>query len=264
MWSQGFRAAVVAVTAAAIGSAQVQLPNGTKVPCRLEQTISSATAEEGQRVQLAVTENVKVGDVVVIPQGATAVGTIVSSTAKRSMGRTGKLDFSIEKVRATDGDFIPVRYTMTKREGGSHAVSTGVMTAGAAVLFWPAAPFFLLRKGKDVTINKGMVFEVFTDEDHIVKVAGAAPVNQAAPLAATLATLSAAATPAEIATVNILSETAGADVEVNGAFVGSTPSIQKLTPGAHKIVVRNGKQTWERTLQVQPGSSVTVNARFGS
>jgi hypothetical protein len=255
-----------------MASAQVQLPNGTKVPCRLEQTISSATAEEGQRVQLAVTENVKVGDTVVIQQGATVVGTVVSSMAKRRMGRTGKLDFSIEKIRAVDGEFIPVRYTMNKREGGSSAVSTGVMTAGAAVLFWPAAPFFLLRKGKDVTINKGMVFEVFTDEDHVVKVAGAAPANQAAPLAATLAVAPAPAfaaappapTSAEIATVNIVSEAVGADVVVNGAFVGSTPNVQKLAPGPHRIVVRNGKHVWERTLQVQPGSSVTVNARFGS
>ena len=55
---------------------------------------------------------------------------------------------------------------MQKREGGSRGVSTGVMTAGAVVLFWPTAPFFLLRKGKDVNINKGLVMEVFTDQDH--------------------------------------------------------------------------------------------------
>jgi hypothetical protein len=44
--------------------------------------------------------------------------------------------------------------------------STGVMTAGAAALFWPAAPAFLLTKGKDVNLNKGMVFDTFTDQDH--------------------------------------------------------------------------------------------------
>ena len=75
------------------------IPSGTKVACRLEQTISSATAEEGQQVQLAVTENVKVNDQIVITQGSACVGTIVLATAKRSMGRSGKLDFSIDKVR---------------------------------------------------------------------------------------------------------------------------------------------------------------------
>jgi hypothetical protein len=251
------RTCIVALTASALSIAQVQVPDGTKIACRLDQTISSATAEEGQRVQLLVTENIKVGDTIVIPQGAPAIGTIVEAQPKRRMGRTGKLDFSIEKVRAADGEYIPVRYTLHKREGGSKAVSTGVMTAGAAVLFWPAAPFFLLRKGKDVTINKGVVIEVFTDQGHTLKLANAAP----------MALSSAAPTPApagEAATVSITSEAAGAEVEVNGAFVGSTPSTQKLTAGSHKIVVRNGKQIWERTLQVQPGTSVTVHAKFGT
>jgi hypothetical protein len=173
------------------------------------------------------------------------------------MGRTGKLDFSIEKVRAADGEYIPVRYTLQKREGGSKAVSTGVMTAGAAVLFWPAAPFFLLRKGKDVTINKGVVIEVFTDQVHTLKLASGTP-------GSTPSVASVPAPAGEAATVSITSEAPGAEVEVNGAFVGSTPNTQKLTPGSHRIVVRNGKQVWERTLQVQAGTAVTVHARFGT
>ena len=131
------------------------------------------------------------------------------------------------------------------------------MTAGAAVLFWPAAPFFLLRKGKDVTINKGIVIEVFTDQVHTLKLASAPPANPGpGPAALPVA--------GETATVSIVSESAGAEVEVNGSFVGSTPSTQKLAPDSHRIVVRNGKQIWERTLQVQPGASVTVHAKFGT
>src|SRR5947209_17078240 len=82
------------------------------------------------------------------------------------MGRAGKLYFSIDRVRSADGEWIPLRYTVNKRSGGSHAVSTGVLTASAAILFWPAAPAFLLIKGKDVTLNKGMIFDTFTDQNH--------------------------------------------------------------------------------------------------
>ena len=164
-FGQGIRGAAAGLLATAICWGELTIPSGTKISTRLEQTISSSTAEEGQQVQLSVTENVKVGDMVVIPQGSPVLGTIVMAQEKRRMGRTGKLDFSIDKVRVADGEFVPLRYTMQKREGGSKGVSTGVMTAGAAVLFWPAAPFFLLRKGKDVNINKGIVLEVFTDQD---------------------------------------------------------------------------------------------------
>ena len=117
------------------------VPSGTKVACRLEQTISSATADEGQQVQLTVTENVKINDQIVIPQGSACVGTIVLATAKRSMGRSGKLDFSIDKVRTADGDMVPLRYTMQKKvrrkqrpkHGCDDGRSSGPVLAGRSV-----------------------------------------------------------------------------------------------------------------------------------
>lgn len=263
----------VAVATCAIGSAQIVLPSGTKITCRLDQTISSATAEQGQPVQLSVTDAVRVNDVVVIPQGAAVVGTVVQAQEKRSMGRTGKLDFSIDKVRASDGEYIPLRYTMQKKEGGSKATSTGVITAGVAVVFWPAAPFILLRKGKDVNIHRGMTFEVFTDQDHALRssqlpsASGAMP-NMAPPVAAAAPGVqyAAAGSPQQpvvqgvFATVNVTSDLPGAEVEVDGSFVGSTPAAVKLGPGVHRIHVKHGANSWTRDLTVQPGSSVNVNA----
>jgi hypothetical protein len=252
-----FRTPVCAIDPSNAGD--ITVPNGTKISTRLEQMLSSATAEQGQQVQLTVTENVKIGDTVVIPQGAPVLGTIVLAQEKRRMGRTGKLDFSIDKVRVADGEYVPLRYTMQKREGGSKGVSTGVMTAGVAVLFWPAAPFVLMRKGKDVTINKGIVLDVFTDQDHTLKVArtvsspaaGTTPKPQAA---------SAPALPGETATVNITSDLPGAEIEIDGAFVGSTPSANKLNAGTHTVVVKHGANVWSRNLYVQAGGNVNVNA----
>lgn len=270
---QGFvRVSVACVLTASIGLSEVIIPNGTKISARLEQTLTSATAEQGQQVQLSVTENVRVGDTIVIAQGAPAIGTVVLAQEKRSMGRTGKLDFSIDKVRVVDGDFVPLRYTMQKREGGSKGVSTGVMTAGVAVLFWPAAPFILLRKGKDVTINRGVTLEVFTDQDHTVRTSPAlssapapAPSFAPAPAAPSSTLMASAAVPhppslGEFATVNINSDLPGAEVELDGGFIGSTPAVSKLAPGVHKVTVKHGPNVWSRDLNVQPGGNVNVNA----
>ena len=156
-------------------SAETQIPEATKVKVRLEQPLSSATAEENQPVQLAVSEDVILKDVVVIPRESVVNGTVVQAVPKRRMGRTGKLDFSIDSIILQDGGKIPVRYSVVKKEGGSHAVRTGVITAGVAVLFWPAAPFMLLMKGKETTFNKGMTFEIFTDVLYTIKPKGGIP-----------------------------------------------------------------------------------------
>src|SRR5688500_13456885 len=87
------------------------------------------------------------------------------------MGRAGKLDLPVDSVRTVNGQWLPVRYTLTKKQGDSKAVSTGVITAGVAVVFWPAAPFVLMRHGKDTTINKGVTFDVFVDGNHTLNAA---------------------------------------------------------------------------------------------
>jgi len=284
--NMAFRYALIVLIIGKLSAAELMIPNGTKLSARLEQTISSATADQGQQVQLSITEAVKVNGVVVIPQGSQVLGSIVTAQEKRTMGRTGKLDFSVDKVRAADGEYVPLRYTMQKKEGGSKGMSTGIITAGAAVLFWPAAPFFLLRKGKDVTINKGIVLEVFTDQDHTMTpqftaTAGGGAAQGQAPMQTPQQQLQqqpnlnpqgnqvmlasqpqgSASNPAvELATVNITSDMPGAEVEIDKVFIGSTPTASKLAPGMHKITVKHGANTWSRDMMVQPGGNVTVNA----
>jgi hypothetical protein len=230
---------------------QMTLPEGTKIRVRLEQDISSATAEQGQPVQLTVTEDVRIGDTVVIKQGAPVVGTVTEAQQKRHMGRTGKLDFSIDRVVAVDGTSIPLRYSPIKKEGGSHGVATGIATAGAALVFWPAAPFFLLMHGKDVTLHHGIEVDVFTDQSFAPRSmpAMASSGNNVAPAAA----------PSPVA-VQVTSQPAGAEITLDGAFVGSTPATLQMTPGLHRISVKRGQANWERDMQVQAGNIVPVTA----
>ena len=235
---------------AAVLAAQVTVPDGTKIRVRLDQTLSSGTADQGQVVELSVTEPIKVDGQVVIPEGSRVTGTVTEAQEKRHMGRAGKLDFSIDRVRAADGEWIPLRYSINKKSGGSHAVSTGVLTAGAAVLFWPAAPAFLLIKGKDVTLNKGMVFDTFTDQDHAVGANG----NTVAAKGSNGA--------AGTSLVTIGSNVSGADIEVDGAYVGSTPATLPLSAGAHQITVKSGSAMWQRSLLVSAGGTVNVNAQL--
>jgi hypothetical protein len=241
---------------AASAWAELTIPDGTRLRIRLDQTISSASADEGQTVELSVTEPVKIGDVTVIPEGARVTGTVTEAQEKRRMGRAGKLDFSLDRVRATDGEWIPLRYTLNRKSGDSHAVRTGVITAGVAVVFWPAAPVFLLMKGKDTTINKGVIFDAFTDQNHVlVSSVSSAPEKEKQP-APTVSRPTAGGG----ATVTITSAVSGADIEVDGTFVGNTPTTLQVPAGSHEVTVKAAGATWQRTVQVNAGSVISLNA----
>lgn len=63
------------------------------------------------------------------------------------------------------------------------------------------------------------------------------------------------------AVVNVTSDPAGADIYVDGEFVGSTPSTLHLSAGTHAIKIQSaGKQAWERQLEVLKDSKLTLNA----
>lgn len=62
-----------------------------------------------------------------------------------------------------------------------------------------------------------------------------------------------------VGNVAIASDPAGAEVYVDGHFVGQTPATLHLASGAHRIELRaSGKRDWSRELEVIKDSEVTV------
>ena len=65
------------------------------------------------------------------------------------------------------------------------------------------------------------------------------------------------------AAVNVSSNAAGADVLVDGEFVGNCPAALKLVPGKHTVTVKvSGYKDWSREITVQSGSEVQLTANL--
>jgi hypothetical protein len=55
--------------------------------------------------------------------------------------------------------------------------------------------------------------------------------------------------------ISVSSLPANADIEMDGNFVGNTPSMIEITPGEHSVVLKKtGYKNWERKLKVTGGS----------
>jgi hypothetical protein len=64
------------------------------------------------------------------------------------------------------------------------------------------------------------------------------------------------------ASLNIDSVPRGADIEIDGAFVGNTPSTISIAPGNHQIAARKkGFAIWNRSLNVT-GGTIHLNAEL--
>ncbi|MGA8043947.1 MAG: PEGA domain-containing protein, partial [Terracidiphilus sp.] len=250
--SQSSTAAAPPAGAASLPAANTLL-DGTPVKLRLSQTISSADAKVGQEVPFEVLEELKVGDVVVLPKGATAIATVTEAEHKKSMGRAGKLNVNITYARLADNEKLALRAVKEAKGGGHVGAMTGAIVA-TSIIFFPAAPLFLFVHGKDITIPQGTEITSFVDGDmHLdmarFQPAGFAPGSSSPTLAGTTP-----AAPAQ-ASMTVDSTPPDADIEVDGNFVGDTPSTVSVATGSHEILVKKqGFADWSRKLNVTGGN----------
>jgi hypothetical protein len=169
------------------------------------------------------------------------------------MGRAGKLNISITYARLADQEKAALRAMQDNKGGGHVGAMTGAMVA-TSIVFFPAAPLFLFIHGKDITIPQGTEITAFVEGDMHLDMSRFATAPPAPPSAA----------PAAVAQASIIVESTppGADIEIDGAFVGNTPSTVSVAPGSHQIgVKKKGFTDWTKTLNATSGD-VHLNAEL--
>jgi len=140
------------------------LEDQTPVRLRLNRTISSADAHVGDTVDFEALDDITVNGTLVIPKGGLAFATITAAQAKRRMARGGKLDMNIDYVKLVSGDRAALREVKDGNGGGHTGAMVGGMVA-TAIVFFPAAPFFLFMHGKDISIPKGTEITAYVNGD---------------------------------------------------------------------------------------------------
>ncbi|HMD50976.1 MAG TPA: serine/threonine-protein kinase [Bryobacteraceae bacterium] len=110
-------------------------------------------ADEGSEMTFRASEDVKVGDVLVIAKGATVKGAVVNGNGKRFLGMGGKMTFQLKSAETVDGQKIPVRASVTRRADGptTRPVDTG-----------------RYAKPKDLAAARGTDYIAYIDGDHTV------------------------------------------------------------------------------------------------
>ena len=65
----------------------------------------------------------------------------------------------------------------------------------------------------------------------------------------------------QLASVIVKSTPSGADINVDGKYMGSTPSTIQLAPGEHEVSIEKDElRPWQRTMTVTAGGSSTIDA----
>jgi hypothetical protein len=150
---------------------------GTEIPLRMEEGLDSndKALREGQQFRMSVADDVRLGNLVVIPVGSPAMGEITDLRRKGMWGKSGRINARVLNVRV--GDRL-IRLSGTFDDKGT----TGTAGVVASIALVPIAGFFMT--GTSAKISAGAGVKAFLDEDLTIAVPQPAPVVvpvQAAP-----------------------------------------------------------------------------------
>ncbi len=151
-------ASTATVAAAPSPSTPGVLPKGTSVPLVFAADFSSRKTDVGDKINLTLAEDLKIGDAVIAAKGATAIVNVTEAHKSSVAGIPGFVSFEAESL-TIDGTVVKLTGSAAK-EG--REVQINPATVGLAFVV-PGGVF--LVHGNDAEIKAGSVFVATVAED---------------------------------------------------------------------------------------------------
>ncbi|MGA2905236.1 MAG: PEGA domain-containing protein [Candidatus Korobacteraceae bacterium] len=236
------QAAAVPATAAAQQPSAGILQDGVPIKLKLLNKLDSHTAKNGDQIPFEVVNDVVVGGVTVLHRGSPATGVVTQARSSETMGRAGRLSFTISDIQLRNGSEVPVRaFNRTSGENRTGEMIYYMLNAPMV-----AAPFFLLIHGTNTVFSRGTEINAFVNGDLRLDLASfAAPPPSTDTAGDELKTI-----------LQISSTPDDAQVQIDGAAAGSTPLNVTVTAGKHEIAIKKaGYSDWSKTLNVSGGTA---------
>jgi len=141
----------------------VVIPAGTPLTVAIDEDLSSASVNQGQRVSFHLTSDYSEFGHVLISSGTTVRGTVAHVARRSAGGNPGTVTVQVTSVRAVDSTRIPLRGTakVVGKNRQGQAAALGVLTLGIGAT----------KKGLSAVIPAGTQFTVFTDVKRTIVVA---------------------------------------------------------------------------------------------
>ena len=240
---------------------EIKVSDGTEIEVQLKNNASGEELKVGDVVDFSVVRPVVVNGVTIFDKDAPARARITTAKKAGHWGHAGKLEWAMQDVQAVDGNRVSARFT--KRSiGDSKGGTVAVAAVATTVLLGPFGLLWGLKKGKPAIIPAGNRYSVFVSGDTVLDAAKfASKAGSSSSDSGTQGQGPVSAEGSERSNIIVNSNPAGADIKINGKFVGSTPSAVGLEHGEHTIIIeKSGFRSWQRTISVGSGGNVTVDA----
>jgi hypothetical protein len=144
-------------TTATLDLAKPMLPRGMTVPLVFSSDVTSRTADVGDKISLALADDIKVGNVILVKKGTPVVGTVTEADKARSFGRPGEVFFQV--------DYLQIDGTTVKLNGSAALEGRDKVGTAIGLAAIPPGIGGFLTRGDEAEIASGTPFLATVDAD---------------------------------------------------------------------------------------------------
>jgi len=128
------------------------LEEGTEVNLKLAQKLSAKSAFVREPVELVLAKGLKVGDAVVVKQGARVLGTVVAGKeSEKKRNEAHQLAMRVDFLRAGDAKIKLRGEKGAERKGNEDAMIAGTIFLGLSGLLATSGKHYIIPEGSPVT-----------------------------------------------------------------------------------------------------------------
>lgn len=142
-------------------AADIKVPAGTPIEVRVLERVTSSINQQGDRVLMAVNNDVKVQRHLVIKKGAPVFAEIAEIHPPKMGGRAGTIKFVFRTVKTVDDQNIPLSGSR-----GRQGEDKTVETLAAAYI---CCPLIALKKGDEAVVEPNSILTTYVLQDVLVK-----------------------------------------------------------------------------------------------
>jgi hypothetical protein len=150
------KASTSAIVASSIATGSAILRQGTPVHLVFATDVNSKTADVGDKIQLTLAEDIKAGEMVLVPKGSPALATVTQVDKTGAGGAPGNIVFQVNSLDA-NGNVVKL--------WGSETLEGQPKPPNAALLVPYVGLFTLFRHGKDAEIKPGTPVTAYVNAD---------------------------------------------------------------------------------------------------
>lgn len=108
---------LVAPSSSAQIGGRVTIPAGTSITVRMDSSIESGSARQGDAVRATVTSPVRISNTMAIPAGTTLTGQVLEVTASKAWGTSSGVTIGFDRLTSTTGASIEVAGALSSPAG---------------------------------------------------------------------------------------------------------------------------------------------------